>query len=207
MTKSSEILSFIPAVFESSGRTERHTDLLSQMFQNRTIFFFGEVNNETTRTLCAQLMYLYTEDSTREITLLINSVGGSLYDAIAIVDTMRRISNPISTWVMGQAFSAGSLISAAGTKGRRRVTENSTLMIHQPSGGTRGTAADMLKTTKEIERMHELVVNLLQEFTGLSSERLSDMIQRDYYMSAQQAKELCFVDDVILSYNKMPQNS
>ena len=194
------ITNFIPTVIERDGRGERAMDLKSHMLHNYTIFFFGEVNDVITERICSEILFLSQQDGSKEITIYINSHGGSLYDAIAIVDIMGRVSNPISTVVMGKAFSAGALIAAAGTKGRRIAMQNSSIMLHQPSSGAKGTASDIQTAAAEIVRMKELTNQMLTGFSTIDKDVFLKKIEYDWFMSAEDAKNNGLVD-IILPYN------
>ena len=194
------IMNFIPTVIEKDGRGERAMDLKSHMLHNYTLFFFGEVNDIITERICSEILFLSQQDPSKEITIYINSHGGSLYDAIAIVDIMGRVSNTISTVVMGKAFSAGALIAAAGTKGRRIAMQNSTIMLHQPSSGVKGTASDIQTAASEIVRMKELTNQMLTGFSTIEKELFLKKIEYDWWMSAEDAKSHGLID-IILPYN------
>jgi ATP-dependent Clp protease protease subunit len=199
--KSWQINSHLATIFDTTSRGERAVDLKSHMLHNYTIFFFGEVNDMITEKVCAEILFLSQQDSTKEITMYINSHGGSLYDAIAIVDIMARVPNPISTVVMGKAFSAGALILAAGTKGRRIAMQNSTIMLHQPSSGTKGTATDIQIAANEIVRMKHLTNEMLTKFSSIDKELFLKEIEKDWFMSAQEGYKNGLVD-IILEENQ-----
>ena len=192
-----QVNNFIPTIIDRDSRGERAIDLKSHMLHNYTIFFFGEVNDVITERVCSEILFLSQQDSTKEITMYINSHGGSLYDAIAIVDIMARVPNPISTVVMGKAFSAGALILAAGTKGRRIAMQNSTIMLHQPSSGTKGTATDIQTAANEIVRMKDLTNEMLTRFSSIDKELFLKEIEKDWFMSAHDAYKNGIVDIIL----------
>ena len=192
-----DIYNFNPTVIDNEGRGNVPMDLMSYMLKHYTVFFFGEVNDRSVSALCANILHLSVQDNTREITIYINSHGGSLYDAIAVVDMMRYVSNPISTVVLGKAFSAGALIAAAGTKGRRIAMENSTIMLHQPSSGTQGTATDIQTAAEEIIRMKEMTNQMLTSFSSIEKNWFYKRIERDWFIPAEEALKLGLIDKIL----------
>jgi ATP-dependent Clp protease protease subunit len=195
--KDKQISNFIPTIVERSGSGEKHWDLYSHLLNNFIIFFYSEVDSTSISRLCAELIYLSGQDSTREITIYINSPGGHLYEAIGAISLMDFIPNSISTVVMGYAFSAGALIAASGTKGRRRSMKHSTIMIHQPSSGTKGTASDIQTAAAEVVRMKHLANELLIKSSSIERDLFLKRIEYDWFMSAEDALNNGLIDEIL----------
>jgi ATP-dependent Clp protease protease subunit len=192
-------MSLVPIVLEQTSRGERSYDIYSRLLKDRVILLEGEVHDQMANLIVAQLLYLESEDDNKDIYLYINSPGGSVTAGMAIYDTMQFVKPDITTIVMGQACSMGSLLAQAGSKGKRKMLPHARHMIHQPSGGARGQATDMEIQVKEILAMKksltEIYVN--HNSAGKSFEDLAKDMERDYFMSAQEALSYGLVDEVI----------
>ena len=194
-------MSLVPMVLERSGNGERAMDLYSRLMRDRIILLEGEVHDQMANLIVGQLLFLESEDADRDITMFINSPGGSVTAGMAIYDTMQFIRPSVSTYVMGQACSMGSLLAQSGAAGKRFILPNARHMIHQPSGGAGGQATDMEIQVREILEMKR---NLTQIYVrhnsrGKSFEQLRNDMERDFFMSAQQAVEYGLADQVIES--------
>jgi len=194
-----EGLGLVPMVIETSGRGERAYDIYSRLLRERVIFMVGEVNDQTANLVIAQMLFLDSENPDKDISLYINSPGGSVSAGLAIFDTMNFIKPDVSTLCMGLAASMGAFLLAAGTKEKRFALPNSRVMIHQPLGGARGQASDIEIQAKEILYLRERLNAILSERTGQPVEAIAKDTDRDYFMSAEQAKEYGLVDQVIAS--------
>jgi ATP-dependent Clp protease protease subunit len=191
-------MAFIPNVVEQTHRGERGWDIFSRLLKDRIIFLGTEVNDMIANSVIAQLLYLESEDPEKEISLYINSPGGSVTAGLAIYDTMQFVRAPISTICLGQAASMGAVLLAAGTAGRRMSLPNSRILIHQPlMGGLGGQASDIDIQAKEILKIRELLNEILVQHTGQDAKRIHDDTDRDYFMSAVAAKEYGLIDEVI----------
>jgi ATP-dependent Clp protease protease subunit len=186
-------------VLERSGNTERAMDLYSRLMRDRIILLEGEVHDQMANLIVGQLLFLESEDSERDITMFINSPGGSVTAGMAIYDTMQFIKPDVSTYVMGQACSMGSLLAQAGAAGKRFILPNARHMIHQPSGGAGGQATDMEIQVREILEMKRYLTNIYVKHNsrGKTFEQLAHDLERDYYMGAQQAVDYGLADRVI----------
>lgn len=194
-------MSLVPMVLERTGNGERAMDLYSRLMRDRVILLEGEVHDQMANLIVGQLLFLESEDANRDITMFINSPGGSVTAGMAIYDTMQFVKPDISTYVMGQACSMGSLLAQAGAAGKRFILPNARHMIHQPSGGAGGQATDMEIHVKEIL---ELKKNLTQIYVkhnsrGKGFDQLKADMERDYFMSASQAVEYGLADKLIES--------
>ncbi len=192
-------MSLVPMVLERTGNSERAMDLYSRLMRDRVILLEGEVHDQMANLIVGQLLFLESEDAERDITMFINSPGGSVTAGMAIYDTMQFIRPNVSTYVMGQACSMGSLLAQAGAAGKRFILPNARHMIHQPSGGARGQATDMQIQVNEILEMKRNLTNIYVKHNsrGKSYEELAKDMERDYFMSAQQAVEYGLADQVI----------
>jgi ATP-dependent Clp protease, protease subunit len=190
-------LGMVPIVIETSGRGERAYDIYSRLLRERIIFLVGPVNDQTANLVVAQMLFLESENPDKEISLYINSPGGSVSAGMSIYDTMQFIKPDVSTLCMGMAASMGAFLLAAGAKGKRIALPNSRIMIHQPSGGSQGQATDIEIQAREILRLRELLNEILAERTGQPIEKIRTDSERDYYMSAAEAKDYGLVDQVI----------
>jgi ATP-dependent Clp protease protease subunit len=187
----------IPMVIEQSGRGERSYDIYSRLLKERVIFLVGEVNDQTANLVVAQLLFLESENPDKDISFYINSPGGSVSAGLAIYDTMQFIKPDVSTLCMGMAASMGSFLLMAGAQGKRFALPNSKIMIHQPSGGTQGQATDIEIHAREINRTGEQLNRIYSERTGQSMDKIALDMERDRYMSADEAKEYGLLDQVL----------
>lgn len=192
-------LGYVPIVIEQSGRGERSYDIYSRLLRERVIFFVGPVNDQSANLVVAQLLFLESENPDKDISLYINSPGGSVYAGMAIFDTMQFVKPEVSTLCTGLAASMGAFLLAAGAKGKRYALPNSRLMIHQPSGGAQGQASDIQIQAKEILSLRERLNGILAERTGQGIERISVDTERDNFMSADEAREYGLIDKVLVS--------
>jgi ATP-dependent Clp protease, protease subunit len=191
------IMALVPIVVEQSSRGERAYDIYSRLLKERIIFIGTPIDDDIANLVIAQLLFLESEDSEKDINLYINSPGGSVTSGLAIYDTMQFIRSPISTTCMGQAASMAALLLAAGTKGKRFSLPHARVLIHQPLGGVQGQATDIDIQTKEILRIRERVNDILVKHTGQSVEKIQKDTDRDFFMSPSQAKEYGIIDEVI----------
>ena len=190
-------LGLIPMVIEQSGRGERSYDIYSRLLQERVIFLVGEVNDQTANLVVAQLLFLESENPDKDISLYINSPGGSVTAGMSIYDTMQFIKPDVSTMCLGFAASMGAFLLAAGAKGKRYSLPNSKVMIHQVLGGARGQATDIEIQARDILRTKAQMNRILAERTGQTLEKIQQDTERDYYMTADEAKDYGLVDQVI----------
>ena len=190
-------LNLIPMVVEQTPRGERSFDIYSRLLKERVIFLVGPVDDYVANVVIAQLLFLEAENPEKDISLYINSPGGVVTAGLAIYDTMRFIKPDVSTICVGQACSMGSFLLAAGAKGKRYILPNSRVMIHQPSGGTQGQASDIAIQAKEILYLRERLNAALAENTGQTIEKIALDVERDYFMSAEDAKTYGVVDAVL----------
>lgn len=190
-------LGVVPTVIEQSGRGERAYDIYSRLLRERIIFLVGPVNEQSASLVVAQLLFLESENPDKDISLYINSPGGSVYDGLAIYDTMQFIKPAVSTLCTGFAASMGTFLLAAGSQGKRYALPNARIMIHQPSGGGQGTAADIEIQAREVLYLRERLNATMAERTGQTVAQIEKDSDRDYFMSAQQAKVYGLIDDVL----------
>ena len=190
-------MSLVPMVVEQTSRGERSYDIYSRLLNDRIIMLSDEVNDVTASLIVSQLLYLEGQDSTKEINLYINSPGGSIHSGMAIFDTMNYITCDVSTICIGLAASMGAFLLAAGAKGKRFALPNSEIMIHQPSGGTQGQASDMKIQAERIIKVRDNLNHILAEKTGQDLVTIERDTERDYFMSALEAKEYGIIDEVI----------
>ncbi len=190
-------LGMVPMVIEQSGRGERSYDIYSRLLKERVIFLVGEVNDQTANLVVAQLLFLESENPDKDISFYINSPGGSVSAGLAIYDTMQFIKPEVSTLCMGMAASMGSFLLMAGAKGKRFALPNSKIMIHQPSGGTSGQATDIEIHAREIIKTREQLNKIYADRTGQTVEKIASDMERDRYMSADEAQAYGLVDQVI----------
>lgn len=186
----------IPMVIEQSGRGERSFDIYSRLLRDRVVFLVGPVTDQSANLVVAQLLFLESENPDKDISLYIDSPGGSVYAGLSIYDTMQFIKPDVSTICLGMAASMGAFLLAAGAKGKRFALPNSRIMIHQPSGGTNGTAADIEIQAKEILELRIRLNTILSEHTGQSIEKIAVDTERDNFMSSAQAVEYGIIDGV-----------
>jgi len=189
----------IPMVVESDGRYERSFDIYSRLLRERIVFLGTEVTDDSANVIAAQLLFLEAEDSEREISLYINSPGGSAYAGMAIYDTMQYVKPAVSTVCVGMAMSAGAMILCGGAQGKRFVLPNAKVMIHQGSGGFRGTPADIQIAAREILDMTDRMATIIARHTGQPKEQVVKDIDRDNFLSPEEAVKYGLVDSVIQS--------
>jgi len=187
----------VPMVIESSGRMERAYDIYSRLLKDRIIFVGTPVDDNIANLIIAQLLFLQMEDVNKEISVYINTPGGSVTSGLAIYDTMQFVKCEVSTYCVGQAASMGALLLAAGTKGKRYALPHSRIMIHQPWGGVTGAAADISIQTKEILRLRDKINEILAQHTGNPLDKIKKDSDRDYFMSSEEAKKYGIIDEVI----------
>jgi len=194
-------MALVPMVLEQTSRGERSYDIYSRLLKDRVILLEGEVHDQMANLIVAQLLFLESEDPEKEIFLYINSPGGVVTAGMAMYDTMQFIKCPITTIVMGQACSMGSLLAQAGSPGKRLILPNARHMIHQPSGGARGQATDMLIQVNEILEMKKNLTNIYVKHNskGKTFEQLAHDMERDNFMSAEEAVEYGLADEVVTS--------
>ncbi|NBW78299.1 MAG: ATP-dependent Clp endopeptidase proteolytic subunit ClpP [Betaproteobacteria bacterium] len=192
-----QALGMVPMVIEQSGRGERAYDIYSRLLKERVIFLVGPVNDQTANVVVAQLLFLESENPDKDISLYINSPGGSVSAGMSIFDTMNFIKPNVSTLCIGMAASMGAFLLAAGEKGKRFSLPNSKVMIHQPLGGTQGQATEIEIHAREILKTREQLNRILSERTGQPMEKIERDTERDYYLSAEESKEYGLIDQVI----------
>jgi ATP-dependent Clp protease, protease subunit len=193
-----QALGMVPMVIEQSGRGERAYDIYSRLLRERIIFLVGPVNDQTANVVVAQLLFLESENADKDIHFYINSPGGSVSAGMSIFDTMQFIKPDVSTMCMGIAASMGAFLLAAGAKGKRLALPNSRVMIHQPSGGAQCQATDIEIQAREILKLRESLNMILAERTGQTLEKIRLDSERDYFMSANEAKDYGLVDQVLV---------
>lgn len=190
-------MTLIPMVVEQTSRGERSYDIYSRLLKERIIFLGSEINDVTANLIVAQLLFLEAEDPDKDIQIYINSPGGSVSAGFAIYDTMQYIKPDVSTICMGLAASMGAFLLAAGTKGKRFALPNSDIMIHQPLGGAKGQAEDIRIQAEKIIEIRERINKILANRTGQPLEKVARDTDRDYYLTAEEAKEYGIIDEVI----------
>ena len=188
----------IPMVVEQTSRGERSYDIYSRLLQDRIVLLGGEVNDESANLIVAQLLFLQAQDAKKEISMYINSPGGSVTAGLAIYDTMQFISCPVATYCIGQAASMGAVLLTAGAKGKRFALPNARIMIHQPWGGAEGKASDIEITAREILRLKEKLNEILASHSGKTMEEVVHDTDRDHFMSADEACKWGLIDKVVL---------
>ena len=187
----------VPYVVEQTSRGERSYDIYSRLLQDRIVMLGGEVTDDSANSIVAQLLFLQAQDAKKEISMYINSPGGSVTAGLAIYDTMQFISCPVATYCIGQAASMGAVLLTAGEKGKRYALPNARIMIHQPWGGAEGKASDIEITAKEILRLKEILNGILAKHSG---KKIADVVKdtdRDHFMSAEEAVEWGLIDKVV----------
>jgi len=187
----------VPMILETTGRTERAYDIYSRLLKDRIIFLGTAINDEIANLIVAQLLFLQSDDPNKDISLYVNSPGGSVTAGLAIYDTMQFLKCDINTYCIGQAASMGAVLLAAGTKGKRFALPNSRVMIHQPWGGAQGTASDISIQAREILKIRDTLLKILSDASGKTVEEVGKDSDRDFFMSADEAKEYGLVDKVI----------
>jgi ATP-dependent Clp protease protease subunit len=193
----------VPTVIESDGRVERAYDIYSRLLKDRIIFLGEDVNPHTANLIVAQLLFLQAEDAKKDIYFYINSPGGSVYDGMAIYDTMQYVTNDIQTVGIGMQASMGSFLLSSGTKGKRFLLPTSTVMIHQPSSGTQGKLTDQENDLREALRLKKLMEEIMAKNTGKTVEQIHKDWERDRWLSAEEAKKYGIVDQIITSPPKL----
>ncbi len=191
-------LGMVPIVIETSGRGERAYDIYSRLLRERVIFLVGPVNDQTANLVVAQMLFLESENPDKDISLYINSPGGSVSAGLSIFDTMQFIKPDVSTLCMGVAASMGSFLLMAGAKGKRFALPNSRVMIHQPSGGAQGQATDIEIHAREILKTREQLNQIYAERTGQSIEKIRSDMERDFFMNPEESKAYGLIDQVLL---------
>jgi ATP-dependent Clp protease protease subunit len=190
-------MSLIPMVIEKTGRGERAYDIYSRLLKDRIIFIGEPIDDHVASLVIAQILFLQLENKEQDINVYVNSPGGVISAGLAIYDTMQYVSNDIATYCVGQAASMASLLLAAGTKGKRHALPHARVMIHQPWGGTQGSASDISIQAEEILRMKKLMTELLARHTGQKTEKVEKDSDRDKFLSAEEAKAYGLVDIVL----------
>lgn len=196
----------VPMVIETTGKGERAYDIYSRLLKERIVFIGTPIDDVIANLIIAQILFLNMEEPGKDINVYINSPGGSVTAGLAIYDTMRFVKCDVATYCLGQAASMGSLLLAAGTKGKRYALPNARVMIHQPWGGTQGTASDIHIQAKEILKLKEQLNQILVHHTGQTIEKIEKDTDRDYFMSAQEAKDYGIVDAVITTRMEVPKS-
>lgn len=189
--------SLVPMVVEQTARGERAFDIYSRLLKERIIFMTGPVFDQVAAVMCAQLLFLESDNPSKDISVYINSPGGVVSAGLAIYDTMQYIRSPVSTLCIGQAASMGSLLLCAGAKGKRYATPNSRVMVHQPSGGAQGQAADIEIQAREILTLRKRLNEIYVRHTGQTLESIQEKLERDTYMSAEEARDFGLIDQVV----------
>jgi ATP-dependent Clp protease protease subunit len=192
----------IPYVIEKTGRGERQYDIYSRLLEDRIVFIGSPISDEVANSVIAQLLFLQKENRTQDINLFLNSPGGSVTAGLAIYDTMQYVQCPIATFCIGQAASMGSVLLAAGTKGKRHALPHARIMIHQPWGGVTGTAADIEIQAEEILRLKHSLNSILSRHTGKPLEKVARDSDRDFFMSAGEARDYGLIDEIVESAKK-----
>jgi len=196
----------VPVVVEQTGRGERAYDIYSRLLKDRIIFLGTEISDEVSSLVVAQMLFLQAEDSTKEISFYINSPGGSVTAGMAIYDTMQFVKCDVATYCVGQAASMGMILLAGGTKDKRFALLNSRIMMHQPWGGMQGAATDIGIHAKEILRIRDMLNEILAKHTGKPVKTVAGDTDRDYFMTAEQAKEYGLVDVVVASRKELEKS-
>ena len=196
----------IPTVIESEGRIERAYDIYSRLLKDRIIFLGEQVDQHTANLIVAQLLFLQSEDSKKDIYLYINSPGGSVYDAMAIYDTMNYVKNDVQTVGIGVQASAAAFLLSSGTKGKRFLLPHSTVMIHQPSSGTRGKVTDQEIDLREALRLKKLLEEIMAKNTGQKPSTIHVDMERDKWLTSKEAKDYGLVDEIITTLPKAPKD-
>lgn len=189
----------IPMVVEQTPRGERAYDIYSRLLKDRIVFIGGPIESQRANAIIAQLLFLEADNPERDIYIYINSPGGEVSAGLAIYDTMQYVKPTVNTICIGQAASMGALLMAAGSAGHRYALPNSRFMVHQPLGGAQGQASDVEIRTKELLRIKDKIIDIMSEHTGKDKETIHDDVDRDYFMSAEEAKEYGLIDDVLKS--------
>ena len=192
-----KLSTLVPIVIEQTARGERSFDIYSRLLKERIIFMTGPVDDHSASLICAQFLFLESENPSKEISFYINSPGGVVTSGMSIYDTMQYIKAPVSTVCIGQAASMGSLLLCAGEKGKRYSLPNSRVMIHQPSGGAQGQATDIEIQAREILKMRQRLNEIYVKHTGQTIDKIALAVERDYFMSPEEAKTFGLIDEVV----------
>jgi ATP-dependent Clp protease protease subunit len=190
-------MALIPIVVEQTNRGERSYDIYSRLLKDRIIMLGTPINDDVANAIIAQLLFLESEDPEKDINLYINSPGGVVTSGLGIYDTIQFMKAPVSTICVGQAASMGAVLLAAGAKGKRFALPNARIMIHQPSGGAQGQATDIEIQAREILKIREKLNKILADHTGQPLDRIVTDVERDYFMSAEEAKQYGLIDDIL----------
>jgi ATP-dependent Clp protease, protease subunit len=193
----------VPMVIEQTGRGERSYDIYSRLLKDRIVFIGTAIDDHVANLVVAQMLFLQMEDPKRDINLYINSPGGSVTAGLAIYDTMQFVTCDVATYCVGIAASMGAVLLTAGTKGKRYALPNSDIMIHQVSGGAQGSASDVERTVEYMFKLKKRLIGILAHHTGKTEEQIQTDSDRDYWISAQQAKDYGLVDEVVKSRKDM----
>jgi ATP-dependent Clp protease protease subunit len=188
---------YIPFVIEKTGRGERQYDIYSRLLEDRIVFIGSPVDDNVANSVIAQLLFLQKENKNQDIQMFLNTPGGSVTAGLAIYDTMQFVQCPVATYCIGQASSMGALLLAAGTHGKRHALPHSRIMIHQPWGGVQGTAADISIQAEEILRLKQTLSEILSQHTGKPVTQVMKDTDRDYFMSAEDARDYGLIDEII----------
>ncbi len=191
-------MALIPIVVEQTNRGERSYDIYSRLLKDRIVMLGTPINDDVANTIIAQLLFLESEDPDKDINLYINSPGGVVTSGLAIYDTIQFMKAPVSTICVGQAASMGAVLLASGAKGKRFALPNAQIMIHQPSGGAQGQATDIEIQAKEIIKTRERLNKLLSHHTGQTLDKIALDVERDYFMSSEEAKTYGVIDDILV---------
>jgi ATP-dependent Clp protease protease subunit len=197
----------LPTVTEVTHRGEREWNIFSRLLKDRIVFIGTEIDDFVANAVIAQFLFLESEDPEKDIQVYVNSPGGIVTSGLAMFDTMQYVRCPVSTMCIGQAASMGAVLLAAGQKGRRYALPHARMMIHQPLGGARGQATDIEIQAREIKKMKETLTDILVDATGKNRDELARDIERDFYLSASQAKEYGLIDEVLPKRNKTPSTT
>ncbi len=189
----------IPMVIEQTGRGERSYDIYSRLLKDRIIFIGTGIDDHVANLVIAQLLFLQMEDGKKDISIYINTPGGSVSSGLAIYDTMQFVTCDVTTYCLGMAASMGAVLLCAGTKGKRYALPNSDIMIHQVSGGAQGTASDVERTVEYMYKLKKRLIKIISHHTGQDEERVKHDSDRDYYMTSAEAKDYGLVDEVVKS--------
>ena len=187
----------IPMVVEKAGGGERAYDIYSRLLKDRIVFVGGEIDDDSANAVVAQLLFLQAQDPEKEVSMYINSPGGSVTAGLAILDTMKMVKCPVATYCVGQAASMGAILLASGEKGRRFALPHARIMVHQPWGGAQGKASDIEITAREILRLKDVLAGILADAAGKTSAAVVQDTDRDHFMSAEEAKAWGIVDTVL----------
>ena len=200
-------MAIVPIVIEQTGRGERAYDIFSMLLKERIIFIGYPISDSEANLIVAQLLYLASEDPNKDISIYINSPGGSLTAGLAIFDTMQHVSCDVQTLCVGQAYSMSAILLAGGTKGKRHALPHARFMLHQPWGGIQGQASDIEIHAKEIMDLRQRLNEILMRFTGQSVERIEEVTERDYFLSPEEALEFGLIDTVLSSERESEESS